>query len=196
MRFLFTVIACVTHLFLYNQELYLIGLDTLTIYEDLKEIKKNKDHVYAISLKKRGLKEIPAEVFSCKNLLYLDLSKNKIQKIPAALDSLKQLRVLNLSSNRIDELPELVYNFKHLNYLQLGKNKIPYISSSLDKLKELVYLDLWSNEFYKIPAEISALKKLQKLDLRMLNFSYSEQKLIQSYLPKTIIYFSEGCDCD
>lgn len=70
------------------------------------------------------------------------------------------------------------------------------ISSSIQNLKKLRYLDLWSNDFYAIPPEIGTLPELKKVDLRMLNFSDTKQKLIQSYLPKTIIYFSQGCDCD
>ncbi len=178
------------------QNIPISGLDTLEIYEDLKEALKNPNKVYGVSLKKQKLTEFPIEVFSFKNLVYLDISKNKIQQIPSHIDTLKKLVVLNMSNNHIQGLPESLFNLKNLQYLILGKNKIPYVSSSISKLKELLYLDVWSNEFYSLPPEIADLKKLQKLDLRLINLSLSKQKQIQQWLPHTVIYFSNGCDCD
>ncbi len=198
MKYLKAVIVFIVffHVQAMGQNLSYIGLDTITIYDNLKEALKNPDEVYGISLKKMKLKELPSELWQFKNLLYLDASKNQITEIPKNITDFSSLKVLDLSNNAIIAIPEEVYKLENLQFLQLGKNKIEYISTSIKTLQNLVYLDLWSNEFYNVPPEIGELKELKKLDLRLINLSNEKQMIIKSWLPHTTIYFSQGCNCD
>lgn len=170
--------------------------DTVQTFTNMEQALKNPDKVIKLCLRKKKLSIIPSEIFSFKNLEYLDLSKNKIEEIPSEIRGLKNLQVLILSRNHIKMLPKEIGELKKIKYLNLNQNDLVSLPVELGNMESLEKLDLWSNELEEIPQEIRKLKNLKTLDLRVIIISDAKQKNIQSLLPNTKIYFSNNCKCE
>ena len=68
----------------------------------LKHINRKPENVSSLSLKGRGLQEIPGWVFDkVKNVKSIVLDENDIVSIPAAIGKLKRLQVFDASHNKI-----------------------------------------------------------------------------------------------
>lgn len=162
----------------------------------LSEAKRHPENVFHLNLRKQKLTEIPPEIFQFKNLKTLNLSKNKISQVSTDIALLSNLRELDLSNNNIELLPMEMGLLSNLKKLILGKNEIYSLPSSFGNLSSLEYLDLWSNNLVELPKEMSALTNLKILDVRLIQMNKQKQEAIQRLLPKTIIYFSNSCNCD
>lgn len=165
-------------------------------YTHLSEALNQPEKVYILNLRKQKLKEIPPEIFLLKNLRTLNLSKNKITSVPKEIGQLTNLVEFDLSSNTIELLPMEMGELKMLKKLILGKNELYSLPSSFGNLISLEFLDLWSNNLIELPNEMSALANLKILDMRLIQMNKQKQQAIQQLLPKTLIYFSQSCNCD
>ncbi len=111
--------------------------------------------------------EIPAELGSLSNLIWLDLDVNDLSgEIPAELGNLSNLRTLSLNSNELSgEIPAELGSLSNLESLNLSNNgnglsgEIPAELGSLSSLTELV---LENNDLSgEIPAELGSLSNLR-----------------------------------
>ena len=64
------------------------------VFTNLAQALMQPDSVFRLKLRRKGYKQIPAEVFNFKNLRELDLIGNKIERIPNEISSLQQLEIL------------------------------------------------------------------------------------------------------
>ena len=129
------------------------------------------------------LKEIPKEVFACKNLKKLVFSRNDLPEFPKKITQFTELRTLDLSMTPIVEIPDEIEALTKLKKLRLNYNYHLNLPDTLGKLNDLEELSMYYN--YKIPAIPDVVSTLPKL--RKLHFSYcSELKKI----PDTIGYLS------
>ncbi|NLL27177.1 MAG: leucine-rich repeat domain-containing protein [Bacteroidales bacterium] len=176
---------------------YFMDISNKVVYTDINLIAQNPDSVKYIDLSKSKLKSFPDVIFQCENLIYLDLKRNKIEEIPPSIGALKKLRFLNLSRNKITRLPAEIGDCTELQTLVLNQNEIVEIPPQIGNLNNLEVLDLWGNLVDMLPREIGKISNtLKHLDMRVIFMSVEKQKIIESFLPETKIYFSQGCNCD
>ncbi len=114
-------------------------------------------------LRDMGLREIPSEVETLKNLHTLLLGKNTIasfsvlRKLPALVD-------LRLEQLGLRKLPDDVLGIKKLKILGLYNNEITSLSA-LKALPDLEKIYVGHNRLKTVPKELKKLKKLRCLDL-------------------------------
>lgn len=164
-------------------------------YSDLSEALKNPDQVIKLVLRKQGLKKFPEEIYSFKNLQFLDLSKNKIKVLPDSIVKLKQLKYLIVSKTDLEALPNTIGKLKSLKYFNANQNRIARLPYSFGELENLEVLDMWDNELDYFPETLVNLKNLKEFDLRNILISQDNQDNIQAMLPDTKIHFSPACKC-
>ncbi len=164
-------------------------------YLNLEEALAQPDSVFKLTLRGKKLTEIPAGVFTLKNLLVLNLGKNRIKELPSAIENLKNLQELDLSNNDLTQLPPQIGNLSHLVQLKLNRNEITSLPVEIGNLKDLEVLEMWNNELDTIPDEIKNIRGLKVFELRGILFSDEKQKYIHSLLPDTRVYFSPSCAC-
>lgn len=118
-----------------------------------------------LDLKNCGLTEIPEEIYTFKELVFIDLSndsfceedeRNKITEIPNEIVSLKKLATLNVSNNEIENITEKISELKNLKTLNLSNNKLVELSDKIANMSSLKQLNLEDNPFDMIPPEIIA----------------------------------------
>ena len=129
--------------------------------------------VTRLELPEKGLMgEIPKELGSLANLLFLDLSGNQLTgEIPAELGSLSNLQSLYLSNNQLTgEIPAELGSLANLQGLSLYNNQLTgEIPTELGSLANLLFLDLYNNQ---LTGEIP--KELGNLDLQGLYLSENQ----------------------
>jgi len=125
---------------------------------DLNEALANPDKVFKLSLENQGLKSLPAEIGSLKNLQVLNLSENKLKTLPPEIGSLTKLQSLTLYNNKVQTLPNEVRNLRSLELLYLGKNRITFMPLWMGGLGRLKRLDLSLNPV--TPAEVSMVRNM------------------------------------
>lgn len=115
------------------------------------------DEVYKLSLEKKRLKKLPAEVYRFKNLHVLNLNRNKLKTLPSDISRLTQLQYLSLYKNKVRFLPEEIKDLAELRTLYLGRNKLTEVPAWVGGLGKLRTLDLSRN--YLTPYEIDKVRK-------------------------------------
>ena len=175
-------------------------LDTLTLAQQptffsLQEAMLHPDSVFKLTLSKKKLKEIPAQVFTFKNLQILNLSKNSLKEIPAIINQLQNLQDLNLSGNEITAIPASIGTMKNLIHINFNRNLIEAIPPEIGTLQNLEVLEMWDNELDSVPDEIKNLNKLKILELRGILFSKDDQNYLKKLVPDARVYFSPACPC-
>ena len=171
-------------------------------YEDFEKI-KDFNKILKVSLVKQELKNIPDEVFICKNLIALDLSNNNIKKVSDKINNLKKLQKINLSynkiisifdnecifpelkelhlqNNRITEIPKNILCFTELRKLNLGNNMITKLIDKMENLTNLIELNLESNKIKYLSKELNNLK------IQLLNINDNEIKSINNFTFNTL----------
>jgi Leucine-rich repeat (LRR) protein len=164
------------------------------VYESLAEAMSQPDQVYSLRLRKSKLKQLPEELRSFKNLVWLDLGKNKLSELPEWIADLP-LQELYLSRNRLTAIPPVVFKLTNLRVLALDQNKISVIPPEIGELVNLEVLDLWDSEIESLPPEMKELVNLKKLDIRNTLIYEREAKPYKDWLPNTEILVSFGCNC-
>jgi Leucine-rich repeat (LRR) protein len=178
----------------FGQMLTAEELDSTYVFKSIEEALQNPDEVYVLKLKvKNGV--IPPEVFTFKNLNWLEMRSGKITELPPELAQLKNLQKLDLAKNKLEGIPHVVFEMKHLTHLLLGQNPITQVPDAISKLDELVMLDLWGTEVPKLPLSIKEMSSLKEIDMRMIEINREEQKYWKEYLPDVKFHFSTPCDC-
>jgi small GTP-binding protein len=119
----------------------------------------------------KNLKEIPKEVFSEKDLFYLDLSNNEIEVIPVEISQLSNLKFLYLSGNNISQLPTELATLRKLEVIDISNNKIKTLPDIFDSLNEITNIYLSNNPITSLPKSFFSLTKLRSLNLTNLRLS-------------------------
>lgn len=173
-----------------------IAFDSVPTYTLQKALKQDPLKVYKLSLKKKKLRELPAEIYQFKNLQVLNVKGNKLKVFPKEITTFKYLQELNISANRIQVVTKELGELIHLKKFIANSNKIVSIPPEIKHLKKLQFLDLWGNDIGSLPYEISELKNsLKEIDMRVILMSKAEHKKIKELLPTTKIRFSKSCNC-
>ncbi len=131
----------------------------------LKEALASKNKVTELRLGRKGLTEIPKEVFELTNLEELILYKNNITEIPPEIGKLKKLKRLALSRNKIKKIAPEIGNLTNLENLTLYFNEIDSLPEEIGNLKNLDELNLAYNNLTKLPASLGNLNSLEILYL-------------------------------
>jgi internalin A len=111
------------------------------------------------------LEEIPAIVFSLRELTKLVLSDFDFIEIPAAITKLELLESLFINECVSPELPEELDQLKHLEYLWLYETNLAVLPPVITRIKTLTHLILSRNFLSLLPDSLSELSNLQELDL-------------------------------
>lgn len=167
------------------------------LYTSLEDALAQPDSVVRLRLRRKGLTEIPPEVFRFPNLRELDLGGNRIDSLPKDLSALAGLKILRLERNRIEVIGKEIGSLTNLIYLDLGKNKILALPYEIGNLKELEFLQIWGNEITMLPQSISELPKLKWVDMRAILLTESERDELMEQLPQSQLELlvSPGCNC-
>lgn len=164
-------------------------------FTSLDSALKYKNDVIRLNLRKKKLKEFPAEILQLKNLQYLDISKNNIRQLPDSIVTLKNLQYLACSKTGLETVPVNIGELSNLKYINLSQNEIASLPYGFGSLTNLEYADFWDNNLDNFPGSMQQLSKLKKLDLRNIIISRAKQDALQQQLPHTKIYFSAPCNC-
>ncbi|MFI5172052.1 MAG: SMI1/KNR4 family protein [Chitinophagales bacterium] len=115
----------------------------------------------------QGLKEIPDEVYQCKNLRKLMFSRDELKIIPEKLFDLKELRILNLYMNSYETVPDAIGKLEKLTVLDLSySSNLKTLPVAINKLQHLKKLKLtYCTHLLQLPDEIGALTNLSELYL-------------------------------
>jgi Leucine-rich repeat (LRR) protein len=117
---------------------------SITKFNNLSEAIQNKNCVEELTLREKGYKKIPSEIFDFKNLKSLDLSMNEFDSIP----------------NEIGQLTKL-------EYLSIGYCNIKFVSPNIGKLKNLKNLGLLDNKLTSFPIGICDLYSIETIGLNL-----------------------------
>ena len=172
-----------------------------TAYKNVKSFVKiedaivNPDSVIKLILRKQKLTTIPREIFSFKNLEYLDLSKNKLDSIPLEITQLKKLKVLLLARNQIKVVPPEIYLLTDLKILNMSSNDITILPKGIRALSQLEELDIWNTSVGDLPNDIEKIKSLRVVDMRGILLNYERQEELFELLPDVKLYMSPPCNC-
>lgn len=168
---------------------------TGTLYTSLKDAMASPDSVTRLKLRRKGLTEIPPEIFNFPNLQELDLGSNKIQSLPSNFGELNNLKILRLNRNKISVVGKEIGSLSNLIYLDLGRNQIQALPFEIGNLKKLEFLQIWGNEITMLPESINDLTALKWLDMRAILLTDSEREDLLEQLPQTEVLISPGCNC-
>jgi len=132
----------------------------------LKKMAQNKDlKLSHLSLRNKGLTEIPDYVFNLEHLRTLDISGNQLSALSKSITKLKNLTGLFLSNNQFTDLPEEVLELPNLAVLDLEGNKLASLPDTIKKLQKLTGLFLGHNRLIAFPDVVLDLPKLLWMDL-------------------------------
>ncbi len=125
----------------------------------------NLDKITKLSLRFKGINEIPREIRYLTNLEEIDFSYNLISDIPWEFGLLKNIKYINFSYNQLIDIPGVICRHVPLNTLNLEGNKIKKVPAIIANLINLERLNLAFNEIVEIPSEFKYLVSLKELDL-------------------------------
>ena len=127
-----------------------------------------------------NLTKIPLEIYSAKNLEYLDLSYNMIESIDENIENLKNLRFLNLSENKLKSLPKNLNQLLLLSNINIEYNEVDTLYESFTNLKALDTISMRRNKLKTLPKKFGDLINIKYLDLRcnnLISFPYTLKNL-------------------
>ncbi|XP_065099824.1 leucine rich repeat containing 8 VRAC subunit Aa [Paramisgurnus dabryanus] len=137
----------------YNQIAYIpIQIGTLT----------NLERLY---LNRNKIEKIPAQLFFCRKLRFLDLSHNNLTSIPPDIGFLQNLQYFAVTANRIEVLPPELFQCKKLRTLNLGNNCLTALPSRFGELTGLMQLELRGNRLEGLPVELVECRLLKRSGL-------------------------------
>ncbi|KAA0719720.1 Volume-regulated anion channel subunit LRRC8A [Triplophysa tibetana] len=116
-------------------------------------------------LNRNKIEKIPAQLFYCRKLRYLDLSHNNLISIPPDIGFLQNLQSFAVTANRIEMLPPELFQCKKLRTLNLGNNCLTALPSRFGELTGLTQLELRGNRLEGLPVELSECRLLKRSGL-------------------------------
>ncbi|MCX7985772.1 MAG: leucine-rich repeat domain-containing protein [Bacteroidales bacterium] len=126
---------------------------------------ENLEKVTHLSLRFKGVEQLPREIKFLVNLEEIDASYNYISEIPWEFGALKKLKRINFSHNRLQDIPGVICKHTPLLSLNLEGNHIRKVPAIIANLINLETLNLAFNEIIEIPNEFKYLVSLKELDL-------------------------------
>ncbi|XP_026148570.1 leucine-rich repeat-containing protein 30-like isoform X1 [Mastacembelus armatus] len=165
--------------------------DSLTSTDRIRRFAVRQFGYSVLSLARRGMKEVPDELWELLELQKLNLSLNRLKVVPPQLALLSNLVVLNLWGNQLSSLPAEIGHLTRLRVLFAYRNKLTEVPEELGACTQLEVLhtaakdlrhgsvassfidDLWlttvlslaNNQLCSLPASLSNLSRLRKLNL-------------------------------
>ncbi|XP_068160309.1 leucine-rich repeat-containing protein 30a isoform X2 [Antennarius striatus] len=145
--------------------------DSLTSTDRIRRFASKQFGFSVLSLARRGLTEVPDELWEMPELEKLNLSLNSLKVLPAPLALLSNLVVLNLwgnqvlslANNQLSSLPPSLSGLTKLRKLNLSHNLIAHIPGCVYNMKALVFLHLACNRLENLAENIQALVELKIL---------------------------------
>lgn len=172
----------------------LFAQDSLRIYKWDEVQKANPDTIYAIDASKLKWEILPENLFSFKNLKYLNISKNKLKELPLTMNVFKKLKTLDATKNKLQDAV-VICQLTKLQKVHLARNEISKLPSCIGYLSELKVLDIWDNPLSGLPEEVFSLKKLEYVDMRSIMFGPQFQTKWIEGMPNVKWYFDPPCHC-
>ncbi|MEJ5264326.1 MAG: leucine-rich repeat domain-containing protein [Bacteroidales bacterium] len=123
------------------------------------------EKVTHLSLRFRGVQQIPREIKFLINLEEIDAAYNYVTDIPWEFGALKKLKRIDFSHNRLQDIPGVICKNTHLVSLNLEGNLIRKVPAIIANLVNLETLNLAFNEITELPSEFKYLVSLKELDL-------------------------------
>ena len=133
-------------------------MDYNDILRRIDKVIKNKST--QLTLRDKGISEIPPEIGQATSLEKLILDENNLSTLPKEIGELVNLRILSANRNRIDRIPPELTNLSSLQLLHLSHNQLEHLPESIYGLKELIDLRVSDNKLTKLPSSFSRLDKL------------------------------------
>lgn len=122
-----------------------------------------------VNLSRKGLTEIPEEVFLNPTIRVLKLYGNHIDSLPERIGELVNLEKLYVGRNQLKYIPESIGNLKQLKLFSAQYNDLASLPDAIGELENLEQLILNQNELKSLPPTIGNLKKLVVLQLKFNN---------------------------
>ena len=155
----------------------------------------NPDTIYALSLSKNKLTELPKELWKFKNLTELHLERNRLSSLPDSFDVFKNLEYLNLDRNDFEIVPLAISRLENLKKLMLSRNQINTISGNLFYCKKLEEIDFYDNPIGSVEPLIFEMKQLKKLDIQGIMLSTKMHTEVKTKLNWVKITMDPPCKC-
>ena len=181
-------------LWLISSNLLFAQPDSVRFYT-LDEVRNaSPDTIFAISLRKSKLTEIPTELLRFKHLRYLDLEKNNINNV-LTLGEFKELVYLNLSRNDLQYFPVSVCQMAEIEELVLNRNSFETVPPCISYCTKLRKIDFWETPVRSLPAEMQSLKNLEIIDFTGVKMNPTGQKKLKEQFPNVELKLDSPCDC-
>lgn len=165
------------------------------IYRLEEVVNANPDTIYAISLSKSKLRELPKELWKFSNLKELHLDKNRLTSLPDSLDLFKKLEFLNLDRNDFEIVPLVISRLENLKKLVLSRNQINVISGNLFYCSKLEEIDFYDNPIGAVEPKIYEMKQLKKLDIEGVMLSTKTHSEVKTKLNWVQVSMDPPCKC-
>lgn len=132
--------------------------------EDLKRI-ESPELVKSIYISS-DVKEIPSQVYLCKNLEALALSNlsSPLTTLPKEIYGLTKLKKLNLNMKYLKTVPKGIGKLQNLEEIQINYSQINKLPKDFIKLIKLKRVDLNSNMLTTLPSGFEKLKNIIELN--------------------------------
>lgn len=165
------------------------------VYRLEEVLNANPDTIYAVSLAKNKLEELPKELWKFSNLKELHLEKNRLTSLPDSLDYFIKLEFLNLDRNDFETVPLVISRLENLKKLVLSRNKINVISGNLFYCSKLEEMDFYDNPIGTVEPKIFEMKQLKKLDMQGVMLSTKTHSEVKSKLIWVKVSMDPPCKC-
>src|SRR5215471_21780127 len=95
-------------------------------------ISAQQNSVLLLNYWRKGLDEVPPEIFNHLEIEILILADNRLTRVPEEIGKLRRLRMLDIGHNQISDLPETLAQIEDISdYLYLHDNRLTEIRESL-----------------------------------------------------------------
>lgn len=147
-------------------------------------------------LKNNELKDLKGSLDLLEDLKKLDLSFNLFRNVPKNLPTCQNLIYLNLDHNELCELPWLLGALHKLEILSACSNKIRKVAPEIGALRNLHSLHLKDNEITSLPDNFVHCYKLVNLDMDVEKMTYPPGEVIMMGGRSTVLWLCEKNEVD
>jgi len=178
---------------------FLFFLNFLLLFSSCKMLLPSENGS-KLDLSKKGLTEVPTEVYEnvdltilklfgnqldsisyrigeLHNLEELYIGKNNLKTLPKEIGQLKKLKILSLQYNQIDSLPNELGDLENLETLWLDQNRLIHLPDSIGKLKNLKVMQVRFNRLESLPVGLGDCENLSLLYLNRNNLNSLPEEL-------------------